>query len=156
MNSILLFLKKIEGAMLAFLVISLLGYHFIPYHDVTPQVQPYLQDFQVKMWDKCDDSHIRSTLQVSIKIVDKLTTLNVNTVGICHYRLLGFDITLREDFWNYLDDVGKRQLMYHELLHCYLNIDHKGGTIMDEFHSTFSEEDIEKQLDYFIDEVCKK
>jgi len=150
------FLKKIEDYVLAILLASLLGYHLIPYHNVTSEVQPYVQEFQVKMWDKCTPEQIRPTWQVSVMVVDDVSHFNKETVGVCHYRLLGFDVTLRRDFWEYLDDVGKQQLIYHELLHCYLNVEHENGTIMDAYHIAFTKEHMEKQLDYFLDKVCPK
>jgi hypothetical protein len=149
-------MKRFEEFVLAFLLISLLGYHLIPYHDVAPDVQPYVQEFQVKMWDRCSPEQVRSSWQMSANVRDEVSWFNKETVGVCHYRLLGFDVTLRKDFWNYLDDTGRRQLVYHELLHCYLNVEHEDGTIMDAYSYPFTAETIDKQVNYFIDRACKK
>lgn len=149
-------MKKLKDAIYYILLTHLFCYHFFPYNQIEEEIKPTLSSFRVKMWDKCNKNEINSTWQMSIQIKDEITWFNKEVVGICHPRLLGFDITFRKDFWEASNNINKKQLLYHELLHCYLNIDHEPGTIMDAYTLSFSEEETERQLDYFLDKVCKK
>jgi hypothetical protein len=42
-------------------------------------------------------------------------------------------ILLNEDAWERLDDAQKRALMDHELCHCQVTVDEKGGVKLDEY-----------------------
>lgn len=137
------------------LVAYILGRLFIPYNNVGEEFKHILNDFRVKMWDKCDGKHIKSTWQLSISTGYDLVYNNKNIIGLCHPRLFGFDITVSKEYWDIASDANKKQLLYHELLHCYLNLEHKRDTIMDEYTIPFSDNEIESQLDAIIGEACE-
>jgi hypothetical protein len=54
---------------------------------------------------------------------------NSTTVGLCTiHSLVGFEIwgevLVRREYWDMMSDVVRRWLIYHELTHCYYQMDH--------------------------------
>ena len=117
---------------------SFLVYSLAPYSYIDSEVAPYLNDFRIKMWDNCGDGKMNPTWQVSIKIVDKIPFSDKEVIGQCQRKPLGFDVMLLKDFWNASDDNNRRQLVYHELLHCYLFVHHTPNSLMSEYHTLYN------------------
>lgn len=59
-----------------------------------------------------------------------------NQLGLASTNYETCWITINKKYWNYLDENGKKELIFHELLHCdYVGFYHIDGTIMDQYHS---------------------
>lgn len=41
------------------------------------------------------------------------------------------EITIDKEYWDEQDDLGKEQLMYHELGHCAMNLSHDASLVLD-------------------------
>lgn len=50
--------------------------------------------------------------------------LRGNTVGVCLVRPSGKKITIDFGYWSMISDSQKEELMYHELGHCAMDLDH--------------------------------
>ena len=60
------------------------------------------------------------------QITAVLTNINEgNTIGICYYDSQNPNhIEIDVSYWNSTNDYGREAVMFHELGHCYLNLDH--------------------------------
>lgn len=56
----------------------------------------------------------------------RLDSINGTSIGICKWKLNGFEIVIDKDFWNApgITNEDREQLMFHELSHCVLDRDH--------------------------------
>jgi hypothetical protein len=80
--------------------------------------------------------------------------LEPNIAGYC---IPGFGILLNENMWPMLSKMERKELMFHELGHCVLGLEHsKEGMMAPVMHD---EQEIEKNWDKWVEElfsVCRK
>jgi hypothetical protein len=80
------------------------------------------------------------------------------TVGFCQYRFFGLKniIRLDKEFWNKSNIITKRNLVYHEIAHCLMYLDHSApdGTILDWIYRKFIEIGIFKKNKAYLDDGC--
>lgn len=76
---------------------------------------------------------------------------------VAGYCIPGFGILINENRWHSMSLMEKRELMFHELGHCTLGLEHtESGLMAPVMHS---EEEIKKNWDKWVEElftVCKK
>lgn len=56
-------------------------------------------------------------------------TLTQPTIGLCQVDRDKYTITIDPTFWATMNELGKEQLMYHELGHCAMNLGHNSATL---------------------------
>lgn len=70
---------------------------------------------------------------------------------IAGYCIPGFGILINENRWPILGEYQKRELMYHELAHCTLGLDHsEPGLMAPVMHS---EEELKENWDSWVEEL---
>lgn len=58
------------------------------------------------------------------------------TMGLANTNGQNCWIIINEKYWNFISENSKKELIFHELLHCdYIGWYHIDGTIMDEYHT---------------------
>lgn len=147
-------LKKFRYTIYAGILTAFVLYNFFPYCIIDKEVQPMLQDFQVRMWEKCD-KQIHPTWQIAIELEDKLKFADKEVIGRCLIKPVGFNIELLRSYWELSTETQKRELLYHELLHCYLGIKHQKNTLMNEYAMNYNEFDLNEQLNLFLNQACR-
>jgi hypothetical protein len=83
-------------------------------------------------------------------------------IGRCYYSDIYREIELDKDIWPGLDYLQREQLIFHELGHCTLDIDHdntslEGGcpaSIM--YYKLMPQICYKKYREYYIEELCTK
>lgn len=138
-----------------YVVYFLLFLNLIPYFELSSEVTPLFDEFKVKMEERCDSKYISPAWRISVKIVDTIPLQDENVIGVCLNKAVGFDILLLKSYWDRSSEVRRKQLVWHELLHCYLDVGHVPNTIMAEYDINWPEEEVEAQLIYFIDKACR-
>lgn len=131
-------------------------HNFFPYTFESKDLQTYVQDFVTKMDNYCDSKYIRLDIQKSVLIVDKIPFAEKDVIGLCIFKPLGFDVFILRKFWDKSSSVERRELVYHELLHCYLNVRHQDGTIMDPHFIGFGPISLERELYEQFEKACTK
>jgi hypothetical protein len=81
---------------------------------IDPKVQPY-----VDQWNGLYPDHL---VDVDVIIGDLSST---SAVGICD----GVKVTLDSTYWERSSDLGRQQVLFHELGHCVFNYAHDWGQI---------------------------
>jgi hypothetical protein len=140
-----------------YLIAFLLSFYYVffPYKDIDPEIKPYVDDFHVKLWERCNEEQYYSTHQISIKFGGTDNVFTEGAIGWCAKKPLGFDIVIDRDFWDKVPSTSKRTLIYHELLHCYLGYDHVENTILNDSFIYYPDHIVEEQLTFFIEQKCK-
>src|SRR5579884_1508973 len=83
-----------------------------------PELIPFINSFESEIG--VDASHVSATFS-------KLTSPDI---GMCDsYDDGRRDIYIDRDEWNQMDYVGREQLMYHELGHCAMNLEHNNSYV---------------------------
>lgn len=84
----------------------------------------------VPYYERFTDVYNVNTKFVAGWFADTYTNSGGNAVGICYSYTDGSRrIEIDRDYWNASSDLGKEQLMFHELGHCVFNLDHNETTI---------------------------
>lgn len=92
------------------------------------QTGPYLRMFQTEMMLRGIQFEYPMALRVYIsKNLDKRLG---NVVGLCRITSNRIRIYLDKDAWERYDDVRREMLMFHELGHCVLDLDHNRSTML--------------------------
>jgi hypothetical protein len=81
---------------------------------IDPEVQPYVTRFTeiVGIYP----------YGISIKIVDSLPGTKV---GECYSSQIESTISILRSYWNQSSDYGKEHIIFHELGHCFLGLEHQ-------------------------------
>lgn len=86
---------------------------------VDPEMQEYYNRFEVKIG--VNANHIPSTFSYIKE--------HENAVGLCwDYGYHDHEIEIDIDYWNRVSDLGREQLIFHELGHCALGLGHNEET----------------------------
>ena len=92
-----------------------IAFYAIPYKVVDKELEPYILPFKIKLQRSCDSKQVRYTWQMSIRLVDKIPFAESEVIGQCQKRPLGFDISLKRDYWESARETDKQSVVYHEL-----------------------------------------
>lgn len=83
---------------------------------LSTEVDPELYDYAVR-FDK--------DMGVSSKGVGMIFgNMQGTVIGVCSQQGSARQITIKKSYWNFADEQTREQLMYHELAHCVIGLDH--------------------------------
>jgi hypothetical protein len=103
-------------------IVLTLGWLFIvaPFNYVEPELLIYKQDYDAIAGRYCKFPFINKMYLGFVPSDED------GVLGVCKKNLLGnsFVIEFNRNWWDQLDDSQRRQLVYHELTHCYFDVDH--------------------------------
>ena len=132
-------------------VISLLFFLTVPIKKIDKEFLPYYNSFFNKIETTCPK--IKKPNQL-IMVFNKLQN---EEVGLCYIFPHKNQIYIDSVFWRYATDDEKKQLIYHELTHCILNIHHVSdeSNYMNDYLTKIEKDALEMQLENNIKEACK-
>lgn len=79
---------------------------------IDPAFQAYVSDFEL---------YFATEVDYPIQFGDT----GADSIGLCYKWIGGYkEIVLSEKYWNKIDNNQRRELVYHELGHCQLGLDH--------------------------------
>lgn len=87
---------------------------------VDVDLRPYVTDYYKLLNDNCKSKKFTTDDFIAIEFVEK----NNDWIGLCIYKINGYQIYINKEFWDRSLDETKRLLMYHELSHCVLGQPH--------------------------------
>lgn len=96
---------------------SLAIYFLVPVNSIEPKLQPDYKEFITLYDNNCDRPKPK-------QFILKFSYLQDDTIGICISNHTRRTIYIDKRFWEDASDVQKKQLVFHELTHCYLNFGH--------------------------------
>lgn len=92
---------------------------------VDSDLERFIQSFEEYM--EVDASYVSASF----------ASLDAKTMGNCNsWSDGGREIKINIDFWPTLSEIGKEQLMYHELGHCVFDLTHEDRTVVDKNGNT--------------------
>lgn len=89
---------------------------------IAPEVAPYVQRF---------DSEVAPVGNVTVEF----DTLPAGVAGICYESWLSARVAVDKAEWDALNDGGKEQLVFHELGHCVLGLNHERSLVASSYGS---------------------
>jgi hypothetical protein len=89
---------------------------------IEPELLPYAEFYYDKLASVCKNSPLLRDEFISIKFVPD----NSEWIGLCAYRINGFQILVNARYWYSIKttDSERKLLIYHELSHCVLGQPH--------------------------------
>jgi hypothetical protein len=128
---------------------------YVPYRNIhiDPELQPYVSKFMDKVNSHCrEDQYFYPNHQVIFG------DLSNNTIGICMPFPFKFTIIIDKEYWVKMKDEDKYQLVSHELCHCLFNEKHSEDEnhYMYYKHNDITLENIDKQIDEYLEKKCGK
>ena len=82
------------------------------YEGVDPALQPLVDEYK----SLAEKQNIKFTHEVSVGFTD---INHKEIVGLCHYGEDFREIDIDQEYFNKITDLQKRELVFHELTHCY-------------------------------------
>lgn len=92
-------------------------------YEVDPRLEPYVQRFEK-----------HATFQVDNLVAGFGDTKKEgkNVIGVCYHSITP-EIVINLEYWNKEDDLGREELMFHELGHCIYDLEHDTRVLVDEW-----------------------
>lgn len=92
-----------------------------PYKNIDKQLQPYYNTYMGLVSLYCPK--IKDTLKPQISIYFNYHN-DDNWVGICYLYKNKFVVQIDHKYWVNTTEDDRKEIMYHELSHCVLDLDH--------------------------------
>lgn len=92
------------------------------YPNVNPELWSYFQKFEQAAADRCLEIDLDSSgIQGVIKNINL-----VNMLGLCSYdSIKPHEVIIDQAFWERAGSSRKEMIIFHELGHCYLKLEHR-------------------------------
>lgn len=141
-------------AMLYTILASLLIFEATPIRYVNTELLPYynkFMDFTTQICTK--DKYFYPN-----KIYIGFSSLKGNVIGECSVSREAFYINIKSDYWFHSKDSVRESLMFHEMTHCVLKMDHvddRNNYMNPEINEDLTKEQIEAQLIQNLNKRCK-
>lgn len=109
-----------------FIVMTLLAAiaMLVPIHKVDPVIEPYIEEFKSIGQSVCKEVDYFSPPKTVIGLKKGVLTDKESIIGVCYRSNISFKIEYDEDYFYGLNPTSKKALVFHELTHCMLLIDH--------------------------------
>lgn len=109
-----------------FIVITLLAAlaMIAPIYKVDPVIEPYVEEFKSIGQSVCNKVDYFTPPKTIIQFKKSLLTEKENIIGVCYRSNISYKIEYDEDYFYGLSPTSKKALVFHELTHCMLLIDH--------------------------------
>ncbi len=104
-----------------FVLFSYIFYLTTPFYqtEMSPEIAPMYIEFNNLVRQNCrEDQYFHPQFKIMFK------ALEGDIIGMCMTYPNSFVIHLDTKFWKESDQDDRRQLLYHELLHCNMSLDH--------------------------------
>lgn len=133
-------------------LLSLLLFLTIPIKKIDNEFLPYYNSFFKSVNKNCKKISPPNQLIMIFK------NLSNEEVGLCYLFSHKKQIYIDRFFWENSNDNEKKQLIYHELTHCILNIHHVSdeSNYMNDYLVLLPDNVLETQLENNIKEACNE
>lgn len=133
-------------------LLSFLLFLTIPIKKIDNEFLPYYNSFFKSVNKNCKKISPPNQLTITFKDLSK------EEVGLCYIFPHKKQIYIDKFFWEYANDNEKKQLIYHELTHCILNIHHVSdkSNYMNDYLVLLPDNVLETQLENNIKEACNE
>lgn len=93
------------------------------YKLVDEPLVPYVNEYKGLLDKYCKNKVYNQSPHYMIELSDELES--EDDIGVCYRKLNGFHIKIKNKWWQAnTDPDDRRELMFHELAHCFINQDH--------------------------------
>lgn len=134
-------------------VIASTGYYF---HDlgVDNDFKPYVAEYNYLYSSICKDASTRRNYILSVRYSND--NESDGTIGYCRFLVLKNTVRFDENWWNSANSLQRKQLVYHELTHCYLGITHSfdSSNYMYPFIHNMRDDILVEQTKETLDRIC--
>lgn len=119
---------------------------------IEPELKPYVIDFIGHVSKKCKDEQIFYPKRFKITFNE----FKDDTVGVCKIWFYKFEIEIEKSWWDRNDEDQRISLIYHELSHCVLDLQHSDDPKDYMYHSTSktTRQQVLNQLKSYLEGVC--
>lgn len=135
--------------------ISLCTAMVVPYNNINKELLPYHDRFMHLTNMFCKPKQYFYPKRVGIGF----TKLKAPTIGYCSYNNIEFNIYIDRDYWNQASGDTKELLMFHEMTHCVLQLNHvkdKNNYMYESANPLITKEVVEIQTLINIAKVCPR
>lgn len=124
----------------------------VPFVRIDEEVKPYYNEFISIVKNECPNLKTPKQLIVSFK------TLKNEEIGLCTIYAFRREINFDPLSWGLSTNILRRQLVFHELTHCVLNVHHVKDSkhYMNAYIVYVPEEELILQLKNNIKEACNE
>ena len=131
-------------------LVSLLLFVTVPIKRINTSIQPYYNEFVELVKNECPN------LETPRQLIIDFGTLKDEEIGLCYYFTFKREIKIDSFFWETASEFSRRQLVFHELTHCLLNVDHveSEDNYMNPYLIYISEEKLLEQIKLNAKEHC--
>jgi hypothetical protein len=139
-------------AILVSWLVSLLLFISVPIKKVDPSLALHYKEFMDVVQSDCP------SLQLPNQLTIETGNLTDDNIGVCVVFSFRKHITIDNFYWNTSNEQTKRQLLFHELTHCVLNINHieSDSHYMNPYIIEIPNEELYKQLKETVKGVCNE
>lgn len=139
--------------LILFLILSTFTYIF-PVRKIDSRLSPYYQEFVQLSLDNCK---ISSKLNFPNFLYAGIKSLDYPMAGVCNRSLITWFIFIDKDFFNKYTEIQKKTMIFHELTHCILKLNHidNPNHYMYPIIVDITEEELKNQVIENINTVCK-
>jgi Zn-dependent peptidase ImmA (M78 family) len=109
---------KVRSALWAFILLFGL-YRIVPIHYVDKGLESYVSDFEQLDKIYCPGGELPNQLVIKFGDLSK-----ENWLGVCKISPVRSEVIFDKDYWTNADEDDKISLVFHELSHCILDLDH--------------------------------
>lgn len=133
-------------------LMSLLIFINVPIKQIDPRVEPYYNEFMGIVKNECPN------LETPRQFIVGFGTLRNEEIGLCYTYSVRREIKFDESFWEITPEYGRKQLVFHELTHCVLNVHHidNDKNYMNPYLIYIPESDLIDQLQQNARSVCNE
>lgn len=111
-------MRKFRLIILYSWLVLLVAYSYFPFGTSSIELLKYQKDFVSLTKPYC------AKIETPPRFLIKFGKLSDSEIGVCKVFLFRKEITIDKEYWDKASQGIKKQLVYHELTHCILNIHH--------------------------------
>ena len=117
LKSIFVTINLASLGIILYACVSLIGFNNV---SVDIDLNKYVESYKGLLKEHCPGISFQTNYKISLS--DKLE--GENWIGVCKRSFNSFEIEIDKEWFLRHDEEDRRQLMYHELAHCFLFKDH--------------------------------
>jgi hypothetical protein len=131
---------------------SIILFFMLPINNIDKELQSYYKEYMDLAKSQCDK--IKPPTQFSIRF----GKLSDDNIGVCTYYVNRREILIDNNYWRMSNLEIRKQLIFHELTHCILGIDHINleSNYMNPYLLELPEEELYIQVKQNMKAVCNE
>jgi len=147
-------MKNKKLAALLAIILGAVFYFTVPVRSIDSDFNEHYKSFMALYDQHCPER----SLPLQFKVYYR--RLGGSMIGLCTRRPGSSVVAIDPVYWFISSDLNQKQLMYHELTHCLLDVAHiidpRGSHYMAPYMEDLTEEQLLSQTVEIMQEVCKK